>query len=266
MYLEHWDMNILPFENTPNPSFFYPSSIHKEALERLNYAVAQGKGAAMIVGGIGCGKTIISHALISRLRKDRYRVVAMNNPAFEPNEFLEMVMRLFQVPNGYDRSKAEMLHSLESHLKKNIVEAKGSVLIVDEAQVIRDDRTLEELRMLLNLQTKNKFLVILILLGQLELSEQVAKVAPLDQRISIRYKLTPLPYKDSLYYIKHRLAVAGCRQMPFSAEALEAIFRLTKGIPREINNLCDRSLLATYLADRTVVNHEIVEEAWKDLR
>jgi len=265
MYLEHWEMNILPFENTPNPSFFYPSSMHKEALERMNYTVSQGKGAAMIVGGIGCGKTIISHALIHRLRKERYRVVAMTNPAFEPTEFLEMVMRLFRVPNGYDRSKAEMLHCLENHLKKNIVEARGSVLIVDEAQVIYNDRTLEELRMLLNLQANNKFLVILILLGQLELSAQVAKVAQLDQRISVRYRLTPLPYKDSLYYIKHRLTVAGCKQMPFTAEALEAIFKLTKGIPREINNLCDRSLLATYLADRTVVSHETVEEAWKDL-
>jgi len=124
MYLEHWDMNILPFENTPNPSFFYPSSMHKEALERLTYTVSQGKGAAMMVGGIGCGKTIISHALIHRLRKDRYRVVAMTNPAFEPNEFIEMVMRLFQVPNGYDRSKAEMLHCLESHLKKNYYSEK----------------------------------------------------------------------------------------------------------------------------------------------
>ena len=266
MYLEHWEMNILPFENTPNPSFFYPSSMHKEALERLNYTVAQGKGAAMILGGIGCGKTIISHALIHRLRKERYRVVAMTNPAFEPTEFLEMVMRLFRVPNGYDRSKAEMLHCLENHLKKNIVEARGSVLIVDEAQVIHNDRTLEELRMLLNLQSKNKFLVILILLGQLELSAKVAKVAQLDQRISVRYKLTPLPYKDCLYYIKHRLTVAGCKKMPFTAEALEAIFKLTKGIPREINNLCDRSLLATYLADRNIVSHEIVEEAWKDLR
>jgi general secretion pathway protein A len=176
-----------------------------------------------------------------------------------------MVMRLFQVPNGYDRSKAEMLHCLESHLKKNIVEAKGSVLIVDEAQVIYNDRTLEELRMLLNLQSQNKFLVILILLGQLELSAKVARVAPLDQRISVRYRLTPLPYKECLYYIKHRLTVAGCRKMPFTAEALEAIFKRTKGIPREINDLCDRSLLATYMADKTIATHEIVEEAWKDL-
>ena len=265
MYLDHWEMNVLPFENTPNPAFFYPSTLHKEALERLNYTVAQGKGAAMLVGGIGCGKTIISHALINRLRKDRYRVVAMTNPAFEPTEFLEMVMRLFRVPNGYDRSKAEMLHCLENHLRKNIVESKGSVLIVDEAQVIHNIRTLEELRMLLNLQSKNKFLVTLILLGQLELSEQVAKVDPLDQRISIRYRLKPLPYKESLYYIKHRLTVAGCKRMPFTVESLEAIFRFTKGIPREINNLCDRSLLATYLANKTIVTHEIVEDAWKDL-
>lgn len=265
MYLEHWEMNILPFENVPNTSFFYPSTMHKEALERLNYTVFQGKGAAMVIGGVGCGKTIISHALIHRLRKDRFRVVAMTNPALDPKDFLTMTMKLFQVPNGYGPSKADMWLSLESQLRKNIVEAKGSVLIIDEAQVINNSMTLEELRMLLNLQSENKFLVSVILLGQLELEEQIAKVTPLDQRISIRYKLTPLPYRDSLYYIKHRLTVAGCRRMPFTAEALEAIFRHTKGIPREINNLCDRSLLATYLVDKTIVTPEIVEDAWKDL-
>ena len=265
MYLDHWDMNILPFENVPSPSFFYPSAMHKEALERMNYTVFHGKGAAMIIGGIGCGKTIISHALIQRLREERYRVGAMTNPALEPIDFVEMVMRLFQVPNGYGRSKAEMWHSLENQLKKNADEAKGSVLVIDEAQVIHNGRTLEDLRMLLNLQYHDRFLLSVILLGQLELEELVTNITPLNQRISIRYRLRPLPFTDSMYYIKHRLTVAGCKTVPFSAEALEAVFSYTKGIPREINNLCDRSLLATYLSDKTTVTSEIVEAAWKDL-
>ena len=266
MYLDHWNLNVLPFENVPNPAFFYPSAMHKEALERLMYAVFQGKGAAMVVGGVGFGKTMLSRALIRRLTKDRYRIVTMTNPALDPVEFLEMATRLFQVPNDYGSSKAAIWEALEDQLRKNIHERKGSVLVIDEAQVIDNARTLEELRMLLNLQSEKKFLVNVILLGQLELEKQIEEVAPLNQRISIRYRLLPLPYKESLYYIKHRLNVAGCTTMPFTGEALEAVYRYTKGIPREINNLCDRSMLATYLAEKTVATHEIVEEAWKDLQ
>lgn len=266
MYLEHWDLKILPFENLSNPSFFYPSAMHKEALERLNYTVSQGKGAAMIIGGVGCGKTMLTHAMMHQLTKDHYRVAAMTNPALKPIDFLHMVMRLFQVPNGYGRSKAEMWHSLEKRLRKNTDRTKGTVLVIDEAQVIKNERTLEELRMLLNLQSHDKFLVNVILLGQLELEKQIAQVTPLDQRISIRYRLLPLSFCDVLYYIKHRLDVAGCCKVPFTREALETVYRYTKGIPREINNLCDRSMLATYLADKTTVTQAIVERAWKDLK
>jgi general secretion pathway protein A len=266
MYLQHWNLNLLPFENVPNPAFFYPSPTHEEALERMKYAVLYGKGAAMITGAVGCGKTILSRALTKRLEKAHYHVASMTNPLLAPVAFLHSVMCSFSESYDYTPPKTKLWSELEGRLRRNMDEGKGSVLIIDEAQAISDQRTLEELRMLLNLQTDDNFLLTLILLGQLELEQLVSKVEPLQQRIAIRHRLEPLSMPDLSPYIGHRLKMAGSNQTPFSEEALEVIYNYTKGIPRDINNLCDRSLLAAYLEEKTIVTNEIVEEAWSDLQ
>ena len=265
MYLEHWNLNLTPFENVPSPAFFYPSSMHEEALERMAYTVLQGKGAAMISGGVGCGKTTISRILMERLSKANYKVVAMSNPALGPVEFIQMIMELFHAPYDEAFSKAKMWIALEKRLVKNLQECKGSVLIIDEAQVVISQETLEELRMLQNLQSYDEFLVSVILLGQLELEQQIKSCVPLDQRIAIRYRLLPLSFPDAIKYVKHRLLLAGCKKIPFTREAMHAIFEFTQGIPRLINNLCDRSLLTGYLAEKEVVTKAIVAAAWEDL-
>jgi len=266
MYLEHWNLNLLPFENVPNPAFFYPSPTHEEALERLKYAVYHGKGAAMITGGVGCGKTILSRALIKRLEKERYHVAAMTNPLLAPVAFLHSVMCSFKESYGDTPPKTKLWNELEDRLMKNMERGKGSVLIIDEAQAITDRRTLEELRMLLNLQTDDKFMLTLILLGQLELDHLVEKVEPLKQRIAIRYRLNPLSLTDVGAYVDHRLRIAGSKKPPFSDEALETIHACTQGVPRDINNLCDRSLLAAYLENIERVDKAIIDEAWQDLQ
>lgn len=265
MYLEHWNLNHLPFENVPNPAFYYPSPTHEEALERLKYAVYCGKGAAMITGGVGCGKTILSRALIKRLEKERYHVAAMTNPLLAPVAFLHSVMCSFEESHNYAPPKAKLWNELEGRLKRNMERGKGSVLIIDEAQAITDRRTLEELRMLLNLQTDDKFMLTLILLGQLELEHLVEGVEPLKQRIAIKYRLNHLSMQDVASYVGHRLRIAGSNQSPFSDEALEAIYACTQGNPRDINNLCDRSLLSGYLENIERVDKAVVDEAWQDL-
>jgi general secretion pathway protein A len=265
MYLEHWNLNLLPFENVPNPAFFYPSPTHEEALERLKYAVFYGKGAAMISGGVGCGKTILSRALIKNLERERYHVAAMTNPLLAPVAFLHSVMCSFKESYNHAPPKTMLWNELEDRLKRNMENGNGSVLIIDEAQSISDKRTLEELRMLLNLQTDDKFMLTLILLGQLELEQLVEGVEPLKQRIAIKYRLNPLSPPDVSAYIGHRLRIAGRNQSPFSDEAMETIYACTKGVPRDINNLCDRSLLAAYLGDTKTVDKDLVDQAWQDL-
>jgi len=266
MYLEYWQMKALPFENVPNPAFFYASSIHEEGLSRLVYAVRQGKGAAMVVGDIGCGKTMLAQALPSQLPPQQYRIVQMRNPALDPLDFLQMVLILFQVPVEDSLSKAKMLHALESNLRMEQDKGRHSVLVVDEAQTIKNPDTLDELRMLLNLQTPSHFLVNLVLLGQKELEGLVSLCPPLLQRLSIRFRLGPLSAMDTANYIQHRIMVAGAKTVPFTPEAIKKIYEYTHGIPRDINNLSDRTLLAAYIRKQQLADGSIVEEAWHDLQ
>jgi len=266
MYLDYWQMKALPFENVPNPAFFYASSIHEEALSRLVYAVRQGKGAAMVVGDIGCGKTMLAQALPSQLPPQQYRIVQMRNPALDPLDFLQMVLILFQVPIESSHNKARMLYALENYLRMEQEKGRYSVLIVDEAQTIKNPDTLDELRMLLNLQSLSHFLVNLVLLGQKELEALISLCPPLLQRLSIRFRLGPLSAMDTAKYIQHRVMVAGAKDVPFTSEAIEKIYQYSQGIPREINNLGDRTLLAAYIRKQQFVDGSTVDEAWYDLQ
>lgn len=266
MYLDYWQMKSLPFESIPTPAFFYASSTHEEGLSRLVYAVRQGKGAAMVVGDIGCGKTMLAHALSSQLSPQQYRIVQMRNPALDPLDFLQMVLFLFHIPVEGRPNKSIMLHALESYLRREEERGRHSVLVVDEAQTIKNPDTLDELRMLLNLQSSTHFLVNLILLGQKELESLVLLCPPLLQRLSIRFRLGPLSAFDTAQYIQHRVMVAGAQCSPFSTEALEKIYQYSHGIPRDINNLVDRTLLAAYIHKQQVVDVPSVDEAWYDLQ
>jgi general secretion pathway protein A len=154
---------------------------------------------------------------------------------------------------------------LDSHFRGNLNQGKGSVLVVDEAQAINEEGTLEEVRMLLNLQSDARFLLSIVLLGHSKLEELVAKNKSLSQRVPIRYRLRPFSLAETAAYVKRRLEVAGCKSVPFTREAFKVMHSYSKGVPRDINNLCDRSLLAAYLADKNLVATPHVEEAWRDL-
>lgn len=265
MYQYHWELKLLPFENVPNPALFYASPIHEEALTRLSYTVSQGKGAAMIVGGAGCGKTTLSRVLLKRLAHMHFRVATMTNPALDPFDFLQMIMTVFEVNGNHYDSKCRTWHALESYFRKNIEQGRGSVLIIDEAQVIDNGKTLEELRMLLNLQSNDTFLLNVILLGQPELEARISQSEALLQRVAIRYRLGHFSPSETCRYIRHRLKAAGFKRLPFTSEAITAILNYCSGNPRIINKLCDRSLLGAYLADQKIVTRTTVREAWEDL-
>jgi general secretion pathway protein A len=229
------------------------------------YAIVQGKGAAMITGEVGCGKTMVSRVLLRRLNKENLQVVVMTNPALSPTDFLESLVRLFNLGNDHSPSKARAWQYLDSHFRGNLNQGKGSVLVVDEAQAINEEGTLEEVRMLLNLQSDARFLLSIVLLGHSKLEELVAKNKSLSQRVPIRYRLRPFSLAETAAYVKRRLEVAGCKSVPFTREAFKVMHSYSKGVPRDINNLCDRSLLAAYLADKNLVATPHVEEAWRDL-
>ena len=263
MYEAYWELSEPPFDNSPNPKFFYLSPEHEEALVRLVYTVRHRKGCGMLTGEYGCGKTTLSRALIQRLEAERYEIGLLTNPSWTPVDFLREALYQLGVESR-DKTKSELLHQLNDVFFRNFREGRDTVLIVDEAQLIEDDAVFEELRLLLNFQTDNRFLVTLLLIGSPELAVKVRRMKHLDQRITLRYHLNTLDYTHTSNYIAHRLKMAGRAKQLFTEEAIKLIFDFTRGTPREINNLCDVALLIGYSKRVKEIGEKIIAEVIKD--
>ncbi|MGH7326232.1 MAG: ExeA family protein [Candidatus Rokuibacteriota bacterium] len=263
MYEAFWGLSEQPFDNSPNPKFFYLSPEHEEALVRLMYAVRQRKGCAMLTGEYGCGKTTLSRALIQRLEAERYEIGLLTNPSWTPVDFLREVLYQLGVETPV-RSKPELLHQLHDVFFRNFQAGRDTVVIVDEAQLIDDDGVFEELRLLLNFQTDDRFLVTLLIIGSPELAAKVRGLKHLDQRVGIRYHLNTLDDTHTANYIAHRLGMAGLTRQIFTEDAVKLIFDFTRGTPREINNICDIALLVGCSRRAKEIDDRIVAEVIKD--
>ncbi len=264
MYEAYWELTEAPFDNSPNPKFFYLSPEHEEALVRLVYTVRHRKGCGMLTGEYGCGKTTLARALIQRLEAERYEIGLLTNPSWTPVDFLREVLYQLGVETE-EKNKPELLHMLNDVFYRNYQTGRDSVVIVDEAQLIDDAAVLEELRLLLNFQTDDRFLVTLLLIGSPELAVKVRRMKHLDQRITLRYHLNTLDYTHTANYIAHRLKMAGQAKQLFTEEAIKLIFDFTRGTPREINNLCDVALLIGYSKRANEVGEKIIAEVIKDM-
>ena len=264
MYEAYWELTEPPFDNSPNPKFFYLSPEHEEALVRLVYTVRHRKGCGMLTGEYGCGKTTLSRALIQRLEAERYEIGLLTNPAWNAIDFLREV--LYQLGHETaETNKPELLHMLYDLFFRNFREGRDTVVIVDEAQLIDDDAVFEELRLLMNFQTDERFLVTLVLIGSPELAAKVRRLKHLDQRIAIRYHLNTLDDTHTANYIAHRLKMAGQADPIFTEEAVKLVFDFTRGTPREINNLCDIALLVGCSKQIRVIDEKIIAEVIKDM-
>ncbi len=262
MYLDYWKFKKFPFENVPDPDFFYLSSSHEEGLTRLIYAAQMRKGSAMLSGEIGCGKTTLSMLFVRDLPEDKYDIGIIVNPKLDSNEFIQEILHQFGIGDIPD-SKVKCLRLLNEKMLSNLDAGKETLLIIDEAQVLNES-TFEEIRLLLNFQLNNRFLMTIILIGQPELVPKVKNIEQLDQRVAIKYHLAPFDYKDTERYIIFRQQKAGGRNNVFSEEAIEKIFEHTGGVPRKINNLCDLSLLIGSGVKGEIINEKIVEKIISD--
>jgi general secretion pathway protein A len=263
MYLGYWGLKKYPFENTPDPHFFYLSAEHSEALSRLIYAIQRNKGGILLTGEIGCGKTLISRVLIQQHVDETIDIALINNPALIPLDFLGDILYQFGISAPPGIGKAEILKRLNDRLIGNYQNNKSTLLIIDEAQTVPPD-TLEEIRMLLNFQLNDRYLLNLLFLGQPELRDIIVSNKQLNQRIAIRYHLNPLSRKDMDEYVVFRLRKAGLEKNIFSEDALEAIFSYSEGIPRKINNICDIALLIGSGIKSTGIDKVLVEGVMKD--
>ena len=264
MYLSHWHLNQAPFANVPASSMFFRSPQHEEALRRLLYVIENRRGVAMLTGEVGTGKTTVIKALAGHLKKDAVQVHMISNPALPPKQLLQSILLKLAgtVGNG---SKALLLDHLHKILADNAAVGRGTVLVIDEAHVIHSRATLDELRMLLNFQSDDAFLVTLILLGQPPLLRNISELQPLKERIAIKFNLEPLDLPNTLRYVLFRLKNAGETRGIFTREAAELLYEASGGIPLRINNLCDRCLLIGVMSNARRVDSRIMRAAIDDM-
>jgi len=269
MYQSFWGLKEKPFQNTPDPRFLYFSRRHEESLSRLLYTVQEGLGAAVLTGVFGTGKTVLAQAFFEKVGLDKHRIAFITNPQMDYVELLRSIVRHLD-PGELPTLRSEyspdyFLERLEKTLLNNIQDGKETIILIDEAHLIKEEAILEGLRLLLNFQQKDRFLLTLILLGQPELRPKILSIKQLDQRIAMKCHLEALTGEDTKAYIFHRLGVAGCKGNVFLEGAIRFIFDRSGGIPRRINQLCDLSLLSAFSLRKKEVDEEIVQEAVRDL-
>jgi len=264
VYLDYWNLKKFPFENVADPSFFYVSQSHEEALGRLLYASRMSKGAAMLTGNIGCGKTLISRVYRNKLREAGADVALLNNPPHRPLEFLQEIAYQMGTEEPPD-SKTKLLHILYKRMIANMQQNKKTIVVIDEAHVLPEE-ALEEARLLLNFQNNDHFMMTLLLIGQPELRVKVVRMSGLEQRIPIRFHLRPFDFVNTVKYVLFREKKAGFTNNIFTKEALRKIYDYSGGLPRKINLICDLSLLVAFNEKTKVVKTSTVDTAIEDLR
>ncbi|WP_196139522.1 ExeA family protein [Aliikangiella sp. G2MR2-5] len=266
MYLEHFSLKERPFSISPDPRFLFMSNRYREALTHLTYGVKEGGGFVLLTGEVGTGKTTVCRCLLQQLPENT-RLAFVLNPKLDSIELLATICDELDVeyPEG-----CQSLKTLTDKLTEYLVDCyrKGLtvVVMIDEAQNLETE-VLEQIRLLTNLETDQKKLLQIILVGQPELQEKLARreLRQLAQRITARYHLRPLNLKETIAYILHRTRIAGARKTLFSRDSIEHLHAKTQGIPRLINTICDRALLAAATRGMHQVSRNLMLIAVKEI-
>ena len=260
MYNDFYNFKETPFNLTPNSKFFFSSNKHREALDSLVYAINQRKGFVVITGEIGSGKTTVCRTLLNKL--DKYTQVALvTNTHLSSKDLLMTIMEDLEIDFQVG-SKSKMLSQLNTYLIEQLQKNNNVVLIIDEAQNLKPS-VLEEIRMLSNLETETEKLIQIIFLGQPELKQKLAlaRLEQLRQRIAVYFHLSPLSLQETKEYVIHRLKIASESKREYiTDEALELVYKFSKGTPRLINQICDSAFLTGYVKENEVIDEKILQE------
>lgn len=265
MYLEYYGLKEPPFTITPNPRFLFFSGKHREAFNHLLYGIRERKGFVQLTGEVGAGKTTLCRALLEQLGEN-FSTALILNPVLSVDELVKAVaMEFGLVVRGMDR--LEIVAVINDFLLRQMADGRETVLIIDEAQDLTDE-LLEQVRLLSNLETDDRKLLQIVLMGQPELRDRLNahNLRQLRQRITVRYHLKPLKRLEVAQYVQHRLQVSGSQGAPyFTQMALWRIYRYSKGIPRLVNAVCDKALLAGFVEQRDRIDYRIVGRALREL-
>ncbi|MBT8090813.1 MAG: AAA family ATPase [Gammaproteobacteria bacterium] len=268
MYTSFFGLNEKPFSITPDPRYLFLSERHGEALAHLVYGVTESGGFVQLTGEVGTGKTTLVRTLLLNRMPDNADVAVVLNPQLSVLEFLATICEELHIDVPHNRGSIKALtDALNRHLLKAHGEGRRTILIVDEAQNL-SPAVLEQVRLLTNLETAKQKLLQIILIGQPELRELLARndLRQLAQRITGRYHLEPLTTEETADYIEHRLKVAGALGEVFDPGAKKETFHLSQGVPRLINVICDRALLGAYSLESRRVDRRLIRRAAAEVR
>jgi len=265
MYQEYFGLNSKPFKITPDPRYLFMSDRHKEGLAHLLYGVTDSGGFIQLTGEVGTGKTTLIRALLEQLPK-KVEIALIMHTQISGREFLLEICNEFEVTINGD-SIIEIVNSLNRYLLEQHANGKKVILLVDEAQNLSPE-VLEQLRLLTNLETEQEKLLQIILIGQPELRDVLAKnnLRQLSQRVTARYHLHPLSKLETGFYIDHRLRISGATAQIFNKSAKKEVFHLSSGIPRLINIICDRALLGAYSKGSIEISKDLIKQADSEIK
>lgn len=269
MYKDFYRLKEDPFNVTADPDFFFKSRCHADAISNLVYGIEQRKGIMVLTGEIGTGKTTLCRTLLKQ-SQDHIKFALILNPNFSELELLQMIVFDLGV-RAKEQDKFGLIHALNKFLIRESRKGHNVVLVIDEAQNLGPQQ-LEQIRLLSNLETEKEKLLQIILVGQPELHEkiQLPELRQLRQRIAIHFHITPLERFDVKNYIQHRIKRVMqhdelTQNIIFTDRAIESIYHYTGGSPRTINILCDRALLAGYVAETFMIDECLIENCVKEV-
>lgn len=276
MYKEFYRLRENPFNVTSDPDFFFSSANHIEAFSHLFYGIQHRKGIIIITGEIGTGKTTLCRMLLNKLDKN-VKTALILNPNFSAIQLLQIILNDLGIEGDF-KNKFALVNALNGFLLRETSHGHNVVVIIDEAQNL-SVRQLEQIRLLSNLETEKEKLLQIVLIGQPELMEKLklSSLRQLNQRVTVRYHIMPLSKQEVRDYIHHRLNIArspenasprepvGQPRVHFTDNALDLIYEKSRGTPRMINILCDRALLAGFIAETHIIDDAIVQRSVEEV-
>lgn len=255
MYQAFFSLQKSPFRLAPDPTFLFLSDQHKEAIAHLTYGLQENGGFVVLTGKSGTGKTMMCHYLIKHIQ-DKVDLGFITDPVQEDNELLASICRAFNIDFDVNKkTNKNLFTALSSWMLENHQNGRKAVVLIDDAQRL-SFQSLEQLRLLTNIETNNQKHLQVILIGSNELQRTLeqTKLRQLAQRITVHYQLQPFSAEESCFYIRHRLGIAGSKASIFKKSALNKIAKMSHGIPRLINLLCDNSLLSAFNLHKATVD------------
>lgn len=268
MYEAHWNFANKPFAHSSDPRYYYPSESHQGALLKLRYAVESKRGAALLSGAPGLGKTLLINGLLRQLPESFTPKVHLVFPQMPPDQLLAYLAgELTQAGPSSDTvlTIETSIRKIQNTLSRNTASGQHCVIAIDEAHLLTDSTTFETLRLILNLEHDGQPTVTMILAGQPTLLPSINRLEGFEERLGVKCLLRPFSPDETASYISHRLNAGGATQTVFTNEAIETIHHLAAGVPRKINRLCDLALLIAFADEQTTIGADRIEDVSDEL-